>query len=69
MSDMFDILSSMKGSDYTLEEIEQAEKMMKKNGGSLAENLVKLTGRQATLPKTTFSNGIMDALTQQMWAG
>lgn len=66
MSDMFDILSSMKGSDYTLEEIEQAEKMMKKNGGSLAENLVKLTGRQATLPKTTFSNGIMDALTQQI---
>ena len=66
MSDMFDILSSMKGSDYTLEEIEQAEKMMKKNGGSLSENLVKLTGRQATLPKTTFSNGIMDALTQQI---
>ena len=48
MSDMFDILSSMKGSDYSLEEIEKAEKMMKKNGGSLSDNLVKLTGRSAT---------------------
>ena len=69
MSDMFDILSSMKGSDYSLEEIEKAEKMMKKNGGSLSDNLVKLTGRSAT-PKPYFSPsssaGIMDALQKQV---
>ncbi|MBE5869703.1 MAG: AAA family ATPase [Lachnospiraceae bacterium] len=33
---------------YTMEEIEKAEKMKKKNGGTLMENLVKLTGK--TLP-------------------
>ena len=69
MSDMFDVLSSMKGSDYTLEEIEKAEKMMKKNGGSLSDNLVKLTGRSAT-PKPYFSpsnsSGIMDLLNKQV---
>ncbi len=64
MSDMFDILSSMKGSDYSLEEIEKAEKMMKKNGGSLSDNLVKLTGKTPT-PKPNFSSGIADALSAQ----
>ena len=64
MSDMFDILSSMKGSDYSLEEIEKAEKMMKKNGGSLSDNLVKLTGKTPA-PKPNFSSGIADALSAQ----
>ncbi len=69
MSDMFDILSSMRGSDYTLEEIEKAEKMMKKNGGSLSDNLVKVTGRKAApVPKATLSVSpyLFDGLTQQV---
>ncbi|MCR4763544.1 MAG: AAA family ATPase [Lachnospiraceae bacterium] len=47
MSDSFmDAMSSMGGgSDYTLDEIKKAEKLKKKNGGTLSENLIKVTGR------------------------
>lgn len=45
---LLDMMESMAGrrSDYTLEEIEKAEKLKKKHGGSLTENLIKVTGRR-----------------------
>lgn len=52
MKDNFDdALNSIMGgkrSNYTIEEINAAQKLKKKNGGTLLENLEKLTGR--TLP-------------------
>ena len=51
MGDIFDSLDSMKKKgNYTLEEIEEAQKLRKKNGGSLMDNLIKLTGRELSLP-------------------
>ena len=49
-----DALSSILGgkkSNYTLDEIKEAEKLKKKNGGSLLENLRAITGRR--LPDTS----------------
>jgi len=44
--DFLDAMSGSKGiSDYTLEEIEAAEKRKKKKGGSLSDNLIAVTGR------------------------
>ncbi len=48
--DIFQGFSSMGGSrsDYTLEQIEQAEKLKKKNGGTLMENLERVTSGKAS---------------------
>ena len=49
-----DALSSILGgkkSNYTLDEIKEAEKLKKKNGGSLLDNLRAITGRR--LPDTS----------------
>ena len=61
-------LDSMAGNmgNYTLEEIEQAQKLKKKNGGTLMENLAKVTGRSGT-PSMDFS-GIANAASAQVEA-
>ena len=47
-----DILSSSSNrSNYTADEIDRARKMQKKGGGTLLDNLAKLTGRG--MPSTT----------------
>ncbi|MBR1471408.1 MAG: AAA family ATPase [Lachnospiraceae bacterium] len=55
-----DFLSAMSrmrgGSDYTLEEIELAEKRMKKKGGTLQENLEIVTGKKPSPPQSTFTD-------------
>ncbi|MCR5178378.1 MAG: AAA family ATPase [Lachnospiraceae bacterium] len=47
MSDGFmDAMNSIGGgSEYTLEELRKAERLKKRHGGTIAENLVKVTGR------------------------
>ncbi|MCR5476736.1 MAG: AAA family ATPase [Lachnospiraceae bacterium] len=53
MADFFDMMSSSgRVSDYTLEEIEAAEKRMRKMGGSLQANLEAVTGRKPGGAKT-----------------
>ncbi len=54
MKDDFLELMSGKKADYTLEEIEKAEKLKKKNGGSLTENLIKVTGRRPSAETFSF---------------
>ncbi|MCR5094787.1 MAG: AAA family ATPase [Lachnospiraceae bacterium] len=51
MSDGYlDAMGGLKGkSEYTQEEIRQAEKRKKKYGGTLAENLLMVTGRQPSM--------------------
>ena len=57
MNDLFGSLNSLGGrSDYTLEEIEEAEKMKKKYGGTLLENLVRLTGRGLPAASASVTN-------------
>lgn len=60
-----DFLSAMgrprKALDYTLEEIEQAEKRMKKKGGTLQENLDIVTGRKAA-PLNPSRSGMSDLI-------
>nr|MCR4585869.1 AAA family ATPase [Lachnospiraceae bacterium] len=51
--DFLDIMSGKKA-DYTLEEIEKAEKLKKKNGGSLTDNLIKVTGRRPSAETFSF---------------
>ncbi|MBR1930699.1 MAG: AAA family ATPase [Lachnospiraceae bacterium] len=60
--DFFNSLDSYGGrGNYSLEEIEQAQKMKKKNGGTLIENLVKLTGRELPLnPGATGTSSEVD---------
>ncbi len=55
--DIFGGLSgSGKGmSNYSIDEIEKAQKLKKKNGGTLLENLQKVTGRSLQMPKTGYS--------------
>lgn len=50
--------------NYTLEEIEAAQKLKKKNGGTLMENLAKVTGR-GTASSMDFS-GLADAASAQV---
>ncbi|MCR5675435.1 MAG: AAA family ATPase [Lachnospiraceae bacterium] len=66
MGDSFmDAMGSLGGgSDYTLDEIRQAEKLKKKNGGTLVENLEKVTGRG--MNADPFGNA--DALKKQVMA-
>ena len=60
-----DFLNAMsrprKALDYTLEEIEQAEKRMKKKGGTLQENLDIVTGRKAA-PLNPTRSGMSDLI-------
>ena len=60
-----DFLNAMsrprKALDYTLEEIEQAEKRMKKKGGTLQENLDIVTGRKAA-PLNPSRSGMSDLI-------
>ncbi len=62
-----DFLSAMgnlgKGVDYTLEEIEAAERRMKKKGGTLQENLEIVTGRKEDISHAGFTRaGVADLL-------
>ena len=52
--------------NYTLEEIEAAQKLKKKNGGTLMENLAKVTGRGAapTMDFDSLSNAASTATAQ-----
>ena len=52
--------------NYTLEEIEQAQKLKKKNGGTLMENLAKVTGRGA--PTSMDFAGLANAASAQVEA-
>ncbi len=58
MTDDFLNLMSGNKADYTLEEIEKAEKLKKKNGGSLTENLIKVTGRKPKTESFTFASAM-----------
>ena len=51
--------------NYTLEEIEEAQRMKKKNGGTLMENLAKLTGRGAVSASMDFGS-LADAASAQV---
>jgi AAA+ superfamily predicted ATPase len=42
--------------NYTLEEIEAAQKLKKKNGGTLMENLAKVTGKGSQAPTMNFDS-------------
>ena len=58
MNDDFLNMMSGKKADYTLEEIEKAEKLKKKNGGSLTENLIKVTGRKPSAETFSFMSSM-----------
>lgn len=70
MDDLFGGLGgSGKGmSNYTLEEIEKAQKLKKKNGGTLMENLQKVTGKSLPTPKTGSSRMSAESLDYSMKA-
>ncbi|MBQ2101318.1 MAG: AAA family ATPase [Lachnospiraceae bacterium] len=56
--------------NYTLEEIEAAQKLKKKNGGTLMENLAKVTGKGKPAPTMDFDSltAAANAATAQMQA-
>jgi len=61
-----DIFGNMGGldngmSNYTLDEIEKAQKMKKKNGGTLLENLQKLTGRDMKMADRATMSSLKNA--------
>lgn len=65
MDDLFNSLNNLGGrSDYTLEEIEQAEKMKKKYGGTLLENLARLTGRGLPAASASVTDILSDSVEQ-----
>ena len=53
---------------YTMEEIEKAEKMKKKNGGTLMENLVKLTGKTLPTASGVSARYPIPDITQELFA-
>ncbi|MCR5250432.1 MAG: AAA family ATPase [Lachnospiraceae bacterium] len=66
--DIFSLTGSSRGvSEYTLEEIEKAEKRMKKKGGSLQDNLNAVTGRSPSSLSLPFS-GLSGTLSSEIGA-
>ena len=51
--------------NYTIDEIDRARKMQKKGGGTLLENLAKLTGRGMSPAKSTMDISTMYKQAQQ----
>ena len=59
--DIFDIMSGMRPhSDYSLEQIEAAEKRMKKKGGTLQENLQAVTDNKKETARPFSMDGLME---------